>query len=116
MEDRLKKLWWASKRTDCKLFIRYCPDCSRTKSNYEKLSHRPIIPEHKRHRVQFDFFQVADHQRDPNTRDRYVLVVLDTFTKRIWLKSFPTKEASNVANFLASIFGEQEVTICSRRS
>lgn len=44
--------------------------------------------------VQFDFTQIGD---------MYLLVVIDLFTKYVWVKLFPTKEAAPVTLFLIQL-------------
>ena len=48
--------------------------------------------------IQFDFTKIGDH---------YLLVVIDCFTKHVWTKLFPTKQAPPVVLFLIELLKKE---------
>jgi len=62
----------------------------------------PILCDAPLDRLFFDFVQMWVDTRDP-TKMKYILVVIDHFTKFVWAKAFATKEAAGVIDFLREI-------------
>ena len=51
--------------------------------------------------IQFD---LTFWPEDPSTGDKYLLTVVDHFSKKVWCKSLPTKESEPISRFLNEIF------------
>ncbi len=81
-------------------YIKTCEQCQRIKArrNIPKPPLKPIIAAHPLERIEIDFTEF-DYP-DPVTGDRYLLTVIDCFSKFGWTKTFKSKHAAPVAKFL----------------
>lgn len=66
---------------------------------------KPITPICRRHRCIFDLTEIGTI--DPTTKGRYILVCVDSYTKRAWTKVFPTKESEPIVEFIEDTFGHE---------
>lgn len=104
MEDRLEGVHWIGKKKDIERWIEMCPSCEVTKPNNLVAPLKAIVSQRKRQRIQIDFFDVGKRNKDPIQKHRYVLTIIDCFTKRAWLRPFQTKSGDKVAGMVWKIF------------
>jgi transposase InsO family protein len=104
METLLTKYYWFGKSEDIKKWVKMCSYCDSRKPCVNDPPLQPIVATKLRERIMLDFFDLTDNKRDKKTNARYVLTMIDCFSKRCWLKAFPTKEAKPVANFVKETF------------
>jgi len=90
-----------SVRNDLKIFIKNCPTCQKVRGLQEKvkskhsfITSRPFIE------VSYDFICFDKPDRNGN---RYLLVVVDNFTKLVEMKAVPDRGAEGVARFLLEL-------------
>ena len=88
-------------RNDLKIFIKNCPTCQKVrglqdkvKSKHSFIISRPFIE------VSYDFICFDKPDRYGN---RYILVVVDNFTKLVEMKAVPDRGAEGVARFLLEL-------------
>ena len=88
-------------RNDLKIFIKNCPTCQKVrglqdkvKSKHSFIISRPFIE------VSYDFICFDKPDRNGN---RYILVVVDNFTKLVEMKAVPDRGAEGVARFLLEL-------------
>ncbi len=81
-------------------YIRTCEQCQTIKAsrNIPKPPLKPIITTRPLERIEIDFTEFDSP--DPVTGDRYLLTVVDCFSKFGWTKTFKSKHAAPVAKFL----------------
>jgi hypothetical protein len=84
------------KKKDIERWIEMCPSCEVTKPNNLVAPLKAIVSQRKRQRIQIDFFDVGKRNKDPIQKHRYVLTIIDCFTKRAWLRPFQTKSGDKV--------------------
>lgn len=90
-----------SVRNDLRTFIKDCPTCQKVrglqdkiKSKHSFIVSRPFIE------VSYDFICFEKPDRNGN---RYLLVVVDNFTKLVEMKAVPDRGAEGVARFLLEL-------------
>jgi hypothetical protein len=88
-------------RNDLKTFIKNCPTCQKVrglqdkvKSKHSFISSRPFTE------VSYDFVVFEKPDRNGN---RYLIVVVDNFTKLVEMKAVPDRGAEGVARFLLEL-------------
>ena len=87
--------------------IRHCSVCDDRRIDAEFRAERPLKPIlHSRplERLVFDFIEMT---KDPTTDDKWVLVVIDAFSKFMWARAMPDRKAVRVTQFLESIVSTQ---------
>jgi chemotaxis protein histidine kinase CheA len=104
MRKRLNGVYWVNYEKDVDDWIQMCPVCEESKPNDIVPPLKSIISQRPRQRIELDFMDIGEKNRDPVTRTRYVLLFVDCFTKRAWLRPFVSKHAENVARTCYSIF------------
>src|SRR5579885_609816 len=88
--------------------VHECAGCAErpfpTYKHTAKPALRPILTSRPFEKV---FFDVTYMPIDEQDHHRYILVVVDHFTKFMWTKSFKRRTAEEISQFLHSIFGSE---------
>jgi transposase InsO family protein len=108
MKERLEGIHWVGINDDIENWIEMCPHCEETKPNNIVAPLRAIVSQRPRQRIQIDFFDMGVKNVDPQSGHRYVLLIIDCFTKRVWLRPFKTKHGDLVAQTVWNIFKEKD--------
>jgi hypothetical protein len=88
-------------RNHLKTFIKNCPTCQKIKGLQDKVkSKHSFIVSRPFIEVSYDFICFEKPDRNGN---RYILVVVDNFTKLVELKAVPDRGAEGVARFLLEL-------------
>jgi len=66
---------------------------------------RPITAKEPLERVEIDFTEMD--YADPDSKDRYILTIVDSHSKFLWMKAFPSKHAAPVAQAMLEIFSRE---------
>jgi transposase InsO family protein len=104
MFQRLNGVHWNGIDKDIACWISMCPVCEETQPNNIVAPLKAIVSMHKRQRVEIDLFDVGERNRDPITSYRYVLVIVDCFSKRVWVRPFRSKHGRLIAQTVYGIF------------
>lgn len=83
-----------------KAFLSNCKICMKKKKSRNLPPLKPIQSSRKRERIVIDYFEMPVDI----TGNRYGLIMIDSFTKFVWSRPYPTKESLNVCEFIRSIF------------
>ncbi len=88
-------------------YVRTCELCQKTKKrrNIPKPPLKPIIAREPLERVEIDF-TVYDYA-DPDNGHIYILTIVDCCTKFLWAKTFVSKHAGPVAQYLFDLFASE---------
>jgi transposase InsO family protein len=78
-----------------------CTSCCTRKSFPAPVSAKPIVSNGFLHRVQID---LVSFERNPDGKYRYIAHLRDHFTRFSWTCPLQSKEASEVAAFIFSVF------------
>jgi hypothetical protein len=98
----LNESWyWKGMKKDVTLFLADCEHCLRVKPDNKRPPLRPILATKRRERAMYDLTYMHE---DPNTGEKYILVVIDIFTKFIWTKGLTTKKKGGVIRYLEDCF------------
>lgn len=87
-------------KQDIQKTIQECEVCAKWKPQVTKPPLVPIVAQHPLERVLIDFTEIGED----SLSYRYLLLMIDSFTKFVWGEAFPTKEALPVARFLLKTF------------
>ena len=88
-------------RNHLKTFIKDCPTCQKIKGLQDKVkSKHSFIVSRPFIEVSYDFICLEKPDRNGN---RYILVVVDNFTKLVEMKAVPDRGAEGVARFLLEL-------------
>ncbi len=81
-------------------YVKTCEQCQRLKyqRNIPKPPLKPILATRPLERIEIDFTSFS--HPDPVTGDRYMLTVVDCYSKFGWVQTFKSKHAAPVAKFL----------------
>jgi len=88
--------YWFGMKHAIEEYIKKCEVCSRWKASTTKPPLIPIIAERKNERWLIDFSELETDSLGM----KWMLLLIDSFSKYIWGTSFATKEAINVAQFV----------------
>ncbi len=94
-------------KNDVAAYVKTCEKCQQTKKrrHLPKTPLKPIVAREPLERVEIDF-TVYDYA-DPDNGHIYVLTVVDCCTKFMWAKTFVSKHAAPVAQFLFDLFASE---------
>ena len=104
-----KTHWWVGMST---LVVEAKNQCRKCRANQEKQPKTPlrsIYSTGPMHRLVFDFGSF-NLKRD-RAGNKYFLVAVDHFTKKVWVKNFPDKRNKPVADWLLTTFGHLGVEV-----
>lgn len=81
-------------------YVKTCEDCQRLKfqRNIPKPPLKPIVATRPLERIEIDFTTFT--HPDPISGDKYMLTVIDCYSKYGWVQTFKTKHAAPVAKYL----------------
>lgn len=93
-------MYWFGMKNEIMQYIENCTTCSKWKQPVTKTPLTPILAEKPRERLLIDFSEVEEDALGY----KWLLLVIDSFTKYVWGDAFPTKESAPAARFLLKIF------------
>ena len=91
---------WGGIRKTVQDYIDACEHCQIKKHPQLAPPLTPIIPQHKRSRLVFDLTEKEIDNYDM----KYILVVINSFTKMIWTFALPSKHTGPICKFLYETF------------
>ncbi len=94
-------------KNDVEYFIKTCEKCQigKQRRHIPKPPLRPITASEPLERVEIDFTEMD--YADPDTGDRYILTIVDSHSKFLWIKTFASKHAAPVARAMLEIFSNE---------
>jgi len=93
--------FWRGISADVRNYVESCEKCQQNKSSKAVPPLKPIIGPGRRHRGIFDFTMLPDCVCGCGRK--YLLLIVDHTTKRIWSSGFCTKRAKPIVNWLKVI-------------
>jgi transposase InsO family protein len=99
-----QKWYWPGMKKDVSTFLANCEHCLTVKPDRKRPPLRPILATRIRERAMFDLTYM---HVDSKTQERYILVVIDIFTKFIWTKGLVVKKKGGVMKYLVDTFKDQ---------
>jgi len=98
---------WVGMKNDVSYYVKTCEKCQQSKKRkcLPKPPLKPIVAHEPPERVEIDF-TVYDYT-DPDNGHIYILTVVDCCTKFMWAKTFISKHAAPVAQFLFDLFSSE---------
>ena len=101
---KIKRLWyWKDIKKDVTNFLQQCVHCQKAKPTKQQPPIQPIKVSKPRERAQMDITYLPP---DSVTGEKYLLVVIDMFTKFIWAKALEKRDAASVYTYLKDNFGD----------
>ena len=101
----IKKLWyWTGIKKDVENYLQNCEHCQKAKPPKHKPPIQPIKVSKPRERAQMDITYLP---ADSIGGEKYLLIVIDMFTKFIWVKALKNRDAQSVKQFLKDTFSNE---------
>jgi transposase InsO family protein len=99
-----RELWLKSWHDIATEVPRHCTSCTRARTIGRKSAAplQMIATSRPLEKLVFDFTDLGSETQAPF--NRYMLVIVDHFTKFIWAKAFPAKDAAPVAEYLYNLY------------
>ena len=84
---------------------RSCAFCKTRPAMARKLARRPPLrPIITKRPFEKIFYDITYLPQDPVNADRYLLVLIDHYSKFCWVQAFATREAKPIGDFIDSVF------------
>jgi transposase InsO family protein len=101
-----ERFWWPSILRDISVFCRTCLQCQYTRGG--KTVPRPhlntFFPTRPNQQLHFDFFYVRDATSSAPETPTYVLVILDAYSRFVWLHAATNADAVTTVNAILQWF------------
>ena len=99
-----KNWFWNGMKKDIETYLARCEKCLISKPFHLRPPLHPILASGARERAMYDLMEMPI---DPVTQERYILVVIDIFTKHVWTKGLTTKTKGPIKRFLEDTFSSR---------
>jgi hypothetical protein len=86
---------WKGIKADISRYLRSCDYCETVKPFAVPPPLTPIVATKKRNRAIFDLTDMGEDAHGY----RYILVLIDSFTKYVWTAKLPTKESKPISDW-----------------